>query len=306
MPSEISIVVYHDISDGSDALVKHLSVSTRPEIFERHISYFSKNYDFVSEEDLLTGRLPKNPLLVTFDDAYRSVFDIAGPILRAANAPSIFFLISSVVQRKNIPLDNVLSLAAHAMGVPNLVKLIGSRASGLSSVGDIIASTASTMSLSETRQLRARILDSLGTSDTEVQRESNVFMNSEDVQQLERCCIAVGNHSMNHSHFRTLSTQELNGEIGDSADILRRISGQSVRSLSIPYGHERDATEAALATARASGHQAIFLVHARSNRFRSPGAAYYRISLQNQRLPEMLVSIKLLPVVRSLKTLVSQ
>ena len=52
----------------------------------------------------------------TFDDAYRSVLDVAGPILKAANAPSVFFVNPATVTDSFLPVDNVLSIAIEEFG----------------------------------------------------------------------------------------------------------------------------------------------------------------------------------------------
>src|SRR5260370_15067445 len=124
MPNEVSIVVYHALSAGRNTLLERLSLSTEPEIFRDHDSYFSKNFDLISEDDLLSRRLPKRPLLITFDDAYRSILTVGGPILREFSAPSIFFIIPSVVQNNQIPIDNLLSLAVCEMGLERVVALL--------------------------------------------------------------------------------------------------------------------------------------------------------------------------------------
>src|ERR1700733_5132904 len=92
MDKEIAIVLYHHISNDLDRLTDLLDVSTAPEVFEKHIRYLSKHFDLIGPDDLLKGKLPRRALLVTFDDAYRSVLDVGGPILASVNAPSIFFL----------------------------------------------------------------------------------------------------------------------------------------------------------------------------------------------------------------------
>ena len=43
--------------------------------------------------------LPKNPVMVTFDDGYRSCHDVALPILRAVGMRATFFVADRVHQR---------------------------------------------------------------------------------------------------------------------------------------------------------------------------------------------------------------
>src|SRR3954447_5443518 len=116
MRREITVVLYHHLTDHDGPLTMQLGVATRPETFEKHVKYLARNFDFVSGSDLVNSTLPPRPLLITFDDAYRSVLDIAGPILKSANAPSVFFINPSTLTGATLPIDNVLSLAVQELG----------------------------------------------------------------------------------------------------------------------------------------------------------------------------------------------
>ena len=154
--------------------------------------------------------------------------------------------------------------------------------------------------LDEIANVKARIFSVLGTTEQAARRGSSKFLSKTEINELANYGIEIGNHSMTHSHFRALSTRELEVEIRESRNELQRLSGQSVRCLSVPYGNKLDATKDALAVARESGHQAIFLVHARNNRFRSFEDIYYRISLRNEPTWTMPLELHLLPVLRSM------
>lgn len=70
MRREVTTVVYHHIAEHEDPL-----------------KYFVRHFDIVSGSDVVSGTLPRKPLLITFDDAYRSVLDTASTILKTANGP---------------------------------------------------------------------------------------------------------------------------------------------------------------------------------------------------------------------------
>jgi peptidoglycan/xylan/chitin deacetylase (PgdA/CDA1 family) len=301
MKQDVSIVCYHDISAEKNRLTSQLSVSTRPDVFRKHISYFVKNFDVIGVDELLSGRLPRRPLLVTFDDAYRSVLTTAGPILAEVNVPSVFSVIASAVQGDSLPLDNVLSLAVEEMGLPRVLRLTGLPEKVVSSVGEMISRFVPRMRPTEITALKARMLSVIGTSEAQARQISKTFLDSSDLAKLGRYRIEVGNHSLTHSFFRTLSKDELDIEIGRSRRDLQRISGQQVRCLSIPYGDQRDATESVMAVARASGHVAIFLVHARSNRFRRCDDTYYRVGLSNEGVATMPLMLWAFPILRSFR-----
>ena len=300
MHQDLSIVSYHDISAERDPFTAHLFVSTRPEVFRNHVAYFAKNFDIISVDDLLAGKLPRKPLLLTFDDAYRSVLTVAGSVLKEVNAPSVFFVIPSVVQGDTLPIDNVLSFAVEEMGMPRLLALMNLTETSARSVGEVISQFIATMRRDDIMQLKERIFAALGTTEPRARGLSGIFLNRTDIERLACYRIEVGNHSMTHSHFRTLSDDELDVEIAQSRRDLQRLCGQPVRCLSVPHGDQRDATHHALANARASGHRAIFLVHARSNRFRPYEDTYYRVSLRNEGAWKVRFAVRIAPVVRSI------
>jgi hypothetical protein len=184
MKQDVSIVVYHDISAEKNPLTSQLSVSTCPDIFRKHISYFVKNFDVIGLDELLSGRLPRRPLLVTFDDAYRSVLSIAGPILKEVSIPSVFSLIASAVRGDWLPIDNVLSLAVEEMGLPRVLPFLGLTGPEVSSVGEMISSVVANMRPVEVAALKARILSSIGTTEAETRQMSQTFLDSGDVHTL--------------------------------------------------------------------------------------------------------------------------
>jgi peptidoglycan/xylan/chitin deacetylase (PgdA/CDA1 family) len=112
--------------------------------------------------------------------------------------------------------------------------------------------------------------------------------------------IEVGNHSMSHAFLRSLSLPELEIEIVQSQAVLEDLSGQAVRCMSIPYGNVLDATDAALAAARRR-HKAIFLVHAKSNRFPAAPDVFYRTSIGDARPEELRFKLQVEPLMRTVR-----
>ena len=74
-----------------------------------------------------------------------------------------------------------------------------------------------------------------------------------------------------------------------------------MRAFSFPYGNQRDATPAVLAALRESGHEASFLVHARSNAQRPAADVFYRTSLSDDPVYRLGLKLGMLPALRSLK-----
>ncbi len=295
------IVVYHDLSTARSPLTDQINVTTDPDIFRRHVQYFARNFDLIGPDDLTSDPLPKRPLLITFDDVYKSVLEVGGPILREFNAQSIWFINPESVAAETLPLDNLLSLAVVQLGGVAVAGLLGVPRWTGASAADLISAHLPTLSYAHIQELKTQVCKRLGQTESDLRRQSNMFIETADLQRLRHYRIGAGNHSLTHTFFRALSPAELDTEIRVSREMLEHLTGQSVTYLAIPYGHEADATAAALDTARSSGHTAIFLVHGRSNYSMPANDVYYRVAPGNVR-PELLpVSIHILPRLRTLR-----
>ena len=296
----LNIVIYHHVSDRPDPLVENLDVRTGLDVFERHIRWFARNFDLVSVADLTSGKLPRRALLVSFDDAYRSVLDVCGPVLKSFNAPSVFFLNPSTVTARTLPVDNLLSLAVDRLGMAAVSRDLGLSAIRAASAVDLLADHVSGLTPSEVDALKASLLGMLGMTIADIFEGSRLFIDRAAVRELPAYGIDVGNHSMTHSFFRSLSRDELRQEIVESRALLEELSGRPVSTLSIPYGNEADATRAALEVARESGHEAIFLVHDRSNMFRRSRDVYYRTNPRNAGPAMLPLRVQAVPMLRTI------
>lgn len=296
---DIVVVVYHHVGTDDDPFLKHLCLGTRPERFEEHVRYFGKNFDFVSGADLVSGVLPAKPILVTFDDAYRSVLDVAAPILRSQSAPSIFFVSAGAISGSSLPIDNILSCAVEEIGWSKVASTVGVKSTKVNNLPQLIINIISMKTSEEIACLRDRLLLAIGKTESELRAASKMFLGFGDLRAFPTFRIEVGNHSMNHAFFRSLSRSELVTEIVRSQALLQQKSGQPVPYLAIPYGNRLDATTDALNLARESGHKAIFLVHAKSNRSRVQSDIYYRTYVGNASIHALLYRLKIMPLLRS-------
>ena len=97
--SLIAILCYHDLSD--DPARKNYTIP--PEQFRRQLRQFREaGWAFLSLGELLSrkdrlGELPPKTLVVTFDDAYRSFFEKALPILKEEGVKATVSVISSFI-----------------------------------------------------------------------------------------------------------------------------------------------------------------------------------------------------------------
>lgn len=99
----VPILMYHHIEINprpNDTIYAALYVS--PSQLEQQLSYFSThNYHTITLDELsdaLSGKisLPPNPIILTFDDGYRSFYDNAFPLLKKYHMRAVQFVITQV------------------------------------------------------------------------------------------------------------------------------------------------------------------------------------------------------------------
>lgn len=92
-PRGLPILLYHDVSASRN---DKLTISV--DRFEKHLSYLKrKGYTAISFAELAgvldgDGVLPEKPVLITFDDAYVSQYELAYPLLEKYGFKATFFL----------------------------------------------------------------------------------------------------------------------------------------------------------------------------------------------------------------------
>jgi peptidoglycan/xylan/chitin deacetylase (PgdA/CDA1 family) len=296
--SALVCTLHHHIGEES-AFEAGLGISTRLELFERQVDWLERNFDFIDLETLLSGRLPRRPLLMTFDDAFRSVLEAVRGVLSPRGLPAVFFVNPGLLGPAAISLDTNLAWATSNFGIARVCEALA--VPKQDGVGDLIAEVVAAAGPVERAAFEARLAEAFGTPDLSPRAP---LLEAADLAELVRHGIEIGNHTMTHVHCRMLDADQRRHEIVEAKQRLERATGRRVRAFSLPYGFERDLTPEVLKLLRTSGHEAIFLVHARSNLRRPARDIWYRTSLTGEEPGELQRRLRYLPLARTVKHLV--
>ncbi|HEY1238404.1 MAG TPA: polysaccharide deacetylase family protein [Solirubrobacterales bacterium] len=291
-------VLYHHIASKLASLVDRLGVTTAPDVFEAHLRKLARDYEIVSLDTVLSGKLPRRALLLTFDDGYRSFVDSALPLLRKFGLPSVLFVTGASLDASILPLDNLLSYLCASVGLERLALALDPRARDTRTfvqLLDLLASMPYARFVRVGDELAARF----EVDQRALRAESGIFMEPADLAGLAANGCEVANHTHTHLFCRSIPDEGVaREEIVEHAHRLEHLTGRPVRAFGYPYGQRRDATPMVERVLRESGHSASFLAGSRLNRNAGNGPIWDRIRLDGYAAWRLRSQLSLMPALR--------
>jgi peptidoglycan/xylan/chitin deacetylase (PgdA/CDA1 family) len=248
----ITVLTYHRVADPvAAAEFDEGVVDVTPQELDRQLAFVRRWFRVVALDDVLAHarggkRLPRNPVLVTFDDGYRDNHDVALPILRRHGVRATFFVATDyVTQRRLFWWDRVAFLLKRstrrriALEYPERVEL---------PLHDAASTRASVRRVQ--RLIKDRPGLELGRLLDEVEAASGVALSSALERQmadelvltwshviaLRRAGMDVQSHTCSHRVLQTLGPLELARELRESRRVLEDALGETVRAVSYPVG----------------------------------------------------------------------
>ena len=103
-PKSNIVLCYHSVSDEG------WRFSTKRSDFEKQMNYLSKHYNFVSLDDLITGKAKSPSVAITFDDGYKNLLQNACTVLSKYKIVPTVFVIGEPRHANRTELQNNLEL----------------------------------------------------------------------------------------------------------------------------------------------------------------------------------------------------
>jgi peptidoglycan/xylan/chitin deacetylase (PgdA/CDA1 family) len=267
-------VLFHHISSARSPFTQGIGVSTAPEEFEAALRFFAEYYTPVRLEQVLEaldGRsLPPRAVLVTFDDAYASVAEIAAPLCQRFDVPAVFFVNAAFIDNLRLAADNLVCYVANVLGM-QIISAAARAVRGkkevpeFTSLAEVFTEFFPSLTLAQ-RDAFLEALRHLGNIDERrLAKEAGLYLTGAQLRAAASCDFEIGNHTHTHVHGRSLSMADFPQEIGTNKLELEAISGTRVRSFSQPYGSSKDITGDLEAYLEHSGHEVVFLSESVAN-----------------------------------------
>lgn len=228
----LAVLAYHEVGD--------------PEAFGRHLDEIRRARHPISAEDLLQslrgGTLPARATLITFDDGYPSVMDVALPLLRERGMPAVVFVVAGLLDTEQpfwwMEAQDLVARGASLDGVPPGGD--GALVSHLKRVPDAA---------------RLQALEALRRQVPSPSARARHLARS-DLAVLESAGITVGNHSLTHPCLDRCPPAKITEEVARSHEILTAALGHEPRLFAYPNGGQDPGVVRVVAEA---GYHAGFL-----------------------------------------------
>jgi peptidoglycan/xylan/chitin deacetylase (PgdA/CDA1 family) len=271
---ELALVVsFHGLVERvehPEIQVNHVDV----ESFRRVVELVRTRYDVVTLDDVAAAvhcesSLPPRAAALTFDDAYRSVLELADPLLTELGVPYAVFVPSGLVDSgKRVPTYRMRAPLAYTED-PS-VKLPGRRrAFKLRTLDDRERAAAHAAELlrslprPEAEGVLARLgglLSAEAWAEVDARFESEALLGWPELRSLASRGVIVGSHTRDHAvlHARQ-DASEIAAQVEESkATIEERLSVRCTH-FCFPHGHPRDVSRVAVEAVRTAGYRTGFM-----------------------------------------------
>jgi peptidoglycan/xylan/chitin deacetylase (PgdA/CDA1 family) len=308
----LRVVLFHHIADAECSFTKGLGITVSRGQLETALKFITNYYTPVSLEDVIAategGKLPPRPVLVTFDDAYASVNEVAAPLCFKFGVPAVFFVNGALLDNRRLALENLVSYVANVHGLEAVNIAIraveGSGAGKVRSLAEVFSDFLPQTSLSGRQAFHHSLIDSASIDEAELAARTRLYVSREQLREFAKFNFELGNHTFTHTNCRTLSAKEFVSEIDTNREFLEAVSGTRVRSFSVPFGSSADLTAALGQHLRQSGYKAVFLAEGVANAISAPQSCLDRVSIKASSEAALFSEIEVLPRLRNIRTMV--
>jgi peptidoglycan/xylan/chitin deacetylase (PgdA/CDA1 family) len=234
----LCVVNYHRILAGPDPLLE-----SEPDVatFRWQMSVLAGSFNVLPLSEaidaLRADRLPPRAVCITFDDGYRSVHDLALPVLREFGLPATVFVTTGHLGESNMWNDRIIEAVQTVPGRQLDLSQFGLGRYPLATLDERKRTLASLTEASkylpppQRRALVEHLEQLVGE-----QLSHGLMLTPEMVINLDRNGVEIGAHTITHPILSSLDDAAAAREIAGSKQELEDLIGKPVRLFAYPNG----------------------------------------------------------------------
>lgn len=223
--NRLLVLTYHGVlADTNGSFLNRNCVSV--EMFRRQIEFLRHNYRLLSLEQAIEGierdALPPYSALVTFDDGYRNNYELAYPVLKAADVPAAIFVTTGMLDRPGDVawVERVSMMIMCGRGESLDVRTdktrfrfaLDSRQARLRAC-QAVRSYLKLADSAEREAMMRQLAEQVPVDGDAYGAERYAYMSWDEARELAHATVAIGSHTVEHLCLSSLSDDELREEI---------------------------------------------------------------------------------------------
>ena len=264
----LTVLAYHRIGevDPNSPWDSGL-ISATPETFRQQLAFVKRHFNPVSSEQVVLWKqghfqMPRNPIVVTFDDGYLDNSSAALPLLLEAGVPADFFICPWNIENRRLFWWDKMECCLRRTR-KDLVELTYPKRVQLHLKPDHSMRTSRTIlhrMIRETPELNiSALLDQLqertGVEIDERAEADRLLMNWDHVRGLRKAGMGVGSHSYSHPILSMADKEAVRVEMARSKSAIEEQLNERIRALAYPVGCYTNGTKT---LAREAGYEIAY------------------------------------------------
>lgn len=238
------IVNYHMVSDLNRPHVSNLYKYRSTNQFREDLNFLCRKYHPIDLHEFLdtirTGKTHrKNSVLITFDDGFREVFEIAAPILMEKKIPATFFLTRNFLNNKELGADQKKSLIIDKLKNQNLSQSKIEKVQSLLQQNGANPSEIIPQCILQLPYKKRMLLDEVAQifklDFNNFLAVEKPFVTSAQVKELIKSGFTIGGHSIDHPYYSELTIDEQLNQTMASVDNLCEEFKLDYKVFAFPY-----------------------------------------------------------------------
>jgi len=248
--NSLLVLAYHrilDLGDEDRFIGDPELVSASTADFEWQMRFVARHFrptTFGRVLDLEAAGLPLPPrsLIVTFDDGHADNYVNAFPILRATGVPATIFLSTDYIESESpfwfdlvARIFSVAPAGAFQLDAVPLAGTLSDVRSRRAATGQLLA-RLKRVSNAQRLACLAELQSRLQAPRSAIAADGPFAVAWTQVREMAASGIEFGSHTVSHPILTQLTHEELERELRDSREIIRRETGQPVDVIAYPIG----------------------------------------------------------------------
>lgn len=260
------VLVYHRTGDGARSQIDRRLWSTSAEGLDQHLRWLERHFEVIGPEELDQATLDRRGrrVMVTFDDGYRDLYDVAYPVLQSNGVRALMFLCSGFIDRSADAWWDEIAWMMRRAKRADLMPGPWSE-SALPLTAPALEHSIDAVNLAY-RKLHtspaARFLDLLGEATGAGRRPSSDadgdWITWQMAREMQSAGHYIGAHTVSHPLLSHLPVNDQRDEIVGSLDRIEAALGERPRWFSYPVGATDAFTTQTLECARQAGVELAF------------------------------------------------